>query len=71
MTDKLDRRVGPQGRIWAFLFLIFCGCTESLLCAGSLWLWYSGLSLQRLLLLWSTGSRCMGFGSCSPSTPYL
>ena len=27
-------------------------------------LWCAGFSLQWLLLLWSTGSRCMGFSSC-------
>ena len=27
-------------------------------------LWYMGFSLQWLLLLWSTGSRCLGFSSC-------
>ena len=39
-----------------FCFLIF-------VCVGSL-LRSAGL-LQRLLLLWSTGSRCVGFSSCS------
>ena len=27
-------------------------------------LWCAGFSLQWLLLLWSTGSRCVGFSSC-------
>ena len=27
-------------------------------------LWCAGFSLQWLLLLWSTGSRCAGFSSC-------
>ena len=27
-------------------------------------LWCAGFSLRWLLLLWSTGSRCMGFSSC-------
>ena len=28
-------------------------------------LWCMGFSLRWLLLLWSTGSRCVGFSSCS------
>ena len=32
---------------------------------GYLSLWRTGFSLQWLLLLWSTGSRCTGFSSCS------
>ena len=40
-----------------YLFIFVFGCVGSLLrCAG--------FSLPWLLLLWSTGSRCMGFSSC-------
>ena len=34
-------------------------------------LWCAGFSLQWLLLLWSTGSRCMGFSSCSTRAQQL
>ena len=56
-----------------FFFFFFFGCTGSLLLHGlslvaasrgySL-LWCTGFSLRWLLLLWSTGSRHMGFSSC-------
>ena len=47
---------------WVFV----AACRLSLVAArgAPLCLWSSGLSLQRLLLLWSTGFRYTGFGSC-------
>ena len=57
-----------------FIIYLFFDCAGlSLLHAGFLWLqrvgailqlWYTGFSLQRFLLLQSTGSRCTGFSSC-------
>ena len=34
-------------------------------------LWCAGFSLQWLLLLWSIGSRCMGFSSCGTRAQQL
>ena len=54
-----------------YLFITLFDCAgSSLLHKGSgkpglLCSCVCGFSLQRLLLLWSTGSRCVGFSSCS------
>ena len=51
------------------LLIIFCCAGSSLLAScseqGLLYLRYMGFSLQRLLLMQSTGSRCSGFRSCN------
>ena len=56
-----------------FIILFIFGSTGSLLLHASFfelqraeaapWLWGEGFSVQRLLVLWSTGSRCTGFSS--------
>ena len=38
---------------------------------AALWLWGVGFSLQGLLLVWSTGSGCMDFTSCSAQDQLL
>ena len=47
---------------WVFVAV----CRLSLVAANGAYssLWHVGFSLQCLLLLWSTGSRCTGFSSC-------
>ena len=56
-----------------FLFIYFClhwvfnaarGLSLVAASGGYSSLWFAGLSLQWVLLLWSTGSRRMGFSSC-------
>ena len=51
------------------LLIIFCCAGSSLLAScseqGLLYLRYVGSSLQQLLLMQSTGSRCSGFRSCN------
>ena len=52
-----------------YLFIFIFGCAGPLLLrAGFLQLRYMGLSLKWLLLLWSMGSRCVGFSSCDSWT---
>ena len=59
-----------------FSFFLFCilGCTGSsllhrlsldVMSKGYSSFWCSGFLLPWFLLLWSTGCRCEGFGSCS------
>ena len=51
-------------KITVLFIYLFDHAGSSLLSMGSLSsLWYTGFSLWRLLLLWSTGSRCLGFSS--------
>ena len=56
--------------IYLFLFLAvlgLCCCARAFSSCGELGyslLWCMGFSLRWLLLLWSTGSRRVGFGSC-------
>ena len=57
-----------------FIYLFIYGCVGSLLLhagfslvaasGGYSSLWCAGFSLRWLLLLWSTGWRHVGFGSC-------
>ena len=65
-------------KLFIYLFLAVLGllcCVWALsLVAGSgayISLWCTGFSLQWLLLLWSTGSRHMGFSSCGTQAQYL
>ena len=65
---KLSPKLGPLRatvplyHIFSFFFTYGCP-GSSLLHVGFLELWRAGFSLQWLLLLQSTGSRCTGFGS--------
>ena len=51
--------------LFLLINLFISGCVgSSLPCAGCSSLWCPGFSLRWLLLLQSTGSRCVGFSSC-------
>ena len=56
--------IGPGRTMWDMLlpFCVFFGCVGSLLLSVSAFpqLWYAHFSWPWLLLLWSTGCRCMG-----------
>ena len=63
--------------IYDFIYVFIFGCADALLlCAGFLWLWQVGATLQLWymgfsllwLLLWSTGSRACGLSSCRDQT---
>ena len=47
-----------------WVFIAACGLSLVVTSGGYSSLWCAGFSLQWLLLLWSTGSRCAGFSSC-------
>ena len=47
-----------------WVFVAACGLSLVAASGGSSWLQCAGFSLQWLLLLRSTGSRCTGFSSC-------
>ena len=47
-----------------WVFVAMHGLSLVVASGGYSLLWCAGFSLQWLLLLWSTGSRCVDFGSC-------
>ena len=47
-----------------WVFIAACGLSLVVASGGYSLLWCMSFSLQWLLLLWSTGSRHMGFSSC-------
>ena len=55
----------PGSPIYIILFFNFWPCWVFTAVWTFFKLWYVGFSLQRLLLLWSTGSKHLGFNSCS------
>ena len=60
--------------IYLWLHWVFVAvCELSLVVAsrGYSSLRYAGFSLQWLLLLWSTGSRCVGFSTCGTQAQQL
>ena len=48
-----------------WVFIAACGLSLVLASGGFCFLWCAGFSLWGLRLLQSTGSRCVGFSSCS------
>ena len=74
-TPSLERKLLFKKNKFIYLFIF--GCVGSLLlCAGLVevsggysLLPCTGFSLQWLLLLWSTDSRCVGFSSCGSRAP--
>ena len=81
MTKDIDRAYVKQMVLFFLFFknlfyLFIFGCIgPSLLCAGFLQLWRAGATLhcsvRCLLLLQSTGSRCVGFSSCGSQAQQL
>ena len=53
--------------LW-WVFVAARGLSLIAVSRGYSWLGYMAFSLRWLLLLWSTGSRCVGFSSCSSWT---
>ena len=65
-------------KIYLFIYLWLCwvfvavrGLSLVAVCGASSRLWCTGFSLQWLLLLQSTGSRCAGFSSCGTRAQQL
>ena len=53
---------------WLCWVCVVCGLSLVVVSVHYSSLWCGGFSLWWLLLLWSTGSRCVGFSSCSTWT---
>ena len=57
LGKKCNQAFHKKETVCLFVYLFIFGCVESSL-------WCAGFSLRWLLLLWSAGSRRVGFSSC-------